>query len=66
MMNESLSLSAKNIGIKLPNGKVKIMKSENPSDKGTELESETEFYKKYPNINEGSGVTSILLDTING
>jgi len=60
-----INISAKNIGIRLPNGKVKMMKADNPSDKDKEFNSDEEFYKAYPNVNESTGVTSLILDMIN-
>jgi hypothetical protein len=61
-----MNINAENIGIRLPNGKVKMMKAKNPSDKDREFNSDSEFYKTYPNVNEGSGtVNSLILDMIN-
>jgi hypothetical protein len=65
-MNEA-SINAKNVGIRLPNGKIKMMKAANPSDANKEFESDEEFYNKFPNINEGSGdtISNLILDIIN-
>lgn len=66
---ENMNIDAKNIGIRLPNGKVKMMKAANPSDKNRVFESDQDFYKAYPNVNEGSNnqnVSSLILDMING
>jgi hypothetical protein len=61
-----MNINAENVGIRLPNGKVKMMKSKNPSDKNREFNSDSDFYKAYPNVNEGSGaLTSVILDMIN-
>lgn len=66
MKMENLNINAKNVAIRLPNGKVKMMQSANPSDKNREFDSDEEFYKAFPNLNEGSNsVTSLILDTIN-
>lgn len=60
------NINALNVGIRLPNGKVKMMKSANPSDKDKEFNSDEEFYKTFPNVNEGTGeISSLILDTIN-
>lgn len=60
------NINAQNVGIRLPNGKVKMMKSANPSDKDKEFNSDEEFYKAFPNVNEGTGeISSLILDTIN-
>ena len=62
-----VNVRAENVGIRLPNGKVKMMKSKNPSDRNREFDSDAEFYKAFPNVNEGSGaVTSLILDMVNG
>lgn len=66
----SISVNAKTIGITLPNGKVKIIKAENPSDLHKELASSQEFYRRFPNVSESpdspTEVRSLLLETING
>ena len=65
-MNEELKINAKNVAIRLPNGKVKMLNAANLSDKDRVFDSDEEFYKAFPNVNEGSGsVTSLILDTIN-
>lgn len=59
-----MTINYKNIGMRLPNGTVKIVKSEK-GDTGRILESAEAFYKEYQSINESTGeVTSILMDMI--
>lgn len=62
-----VNVNAKNVGIRLPNGKIKMMSAENPSDKNRVFETDEEFYKTFPNVNEGTGetISTLILDTIN-
>ena len=63
-MDDALTLNYKNVGLRLPNGKVKVLKSEK-GDKGRIFESADDFYKEYQSINEGSGeVSCFLMDMI--
>ena len=64
MSNEEITLNYKNVGMRLPNGKVEIVKSEK-GDMGRILESADAFYSEYQVINEASGEAScILIDMI--
>nr|DAQ48177.1 MAG TPA: hypothetical protein [Bacteriophage sp.] len=58
---------AKITAIKLPNGRVKVIKSD-IGGVNEEFNSANEFYGKYQVINESTGEVNecILLDTING
>lgn len=54
--------------IRLPNGKIKITKSDIPNSINEEFNSADEFYSKYQVVNESTGVVNncILLESING
>ena len=58
--NDQLTLNYKNVGMRLPNGNVKVIKSEK-GDAGRILESADAFYKEYQSINEGTEEVSCLL-----
>ena len=64
MSNDAIMELYKNVGMRLPNGTVKIVKSER-GDQGRILESADAFYKEYQSINESTGEQScFLLDMI--
>lgn len=54
--------------IRLPNGKIKITKSDIPNSINEEFNSAEEFYSKYQVVTESTGVVNncILLESING
>lgn len=62
-----LSLNPKTTAITLPNGKIQVIKSDRPGAVGKIFETKEEFYKEFPNINEGGRqtITTLVLDTIN-
>ena len=60
-----MSLDYDVIGVRLPNGKIQIMKDKKGTSKGTILENDQEFCSKYSAINEGTNkISAIILDTI--
>ena len=64
MSNEQIALNYKNVGLRLPNGTVKVIKSEK-GDVGRVFESADAFYKEYQPINEEAGeVSCFVMDMI--
>ena len=53
------------VGMKLPNGKVQVVRS-NKGSSGEVFESEEDFNKKYPNLNESSGSHVTMIESVNG
>ena len=62
-MYESLAYDI--VGIKLPNGKVQVVKN-NYGTSGQILESENEFISQFQPLNESKGAQCIVMETING
>ena len=60
MSNGNVLEMYKNVGMRLPNGTVKVIKSEK-GDNGRVLESADVFYKEYQSINESTGESSCFL-----
>jgi hypothetical protein len=58
--------SADVVGIKLPNGKVQVIKNNNGTV-GEVFESVETFYSKFSHINEGTGSHTVqIIESING
>lgn len=55
-----------NKAIKLPNGKIQVMESTNPSIVGQIFDSEEVLYERFQVINEGKSEPFKILDSING
>lgn len=57
---------ADNVAVRLPNGKIQVTKSSNPSIVGRIFESEEEMKNMFPVNESGEASSSIILDSING
>jgi hypothetical protein len=64
MMDKNL-LSSKVVGVRLPNGKIQVIKNYFGVS-GEIFESEKEFYSKFQHINESDGESVTILESING
>lgn len=63
MMDKNL-LSGNVVGVRLPNGKIQVIKNTYGMS-GEVFESEQEFYSKFQ-INESAGASVTILESING
>lgn len=63
-MWDSVSEGYEVVGMRLPNGQIKVVKSSRGAS--GEVVSESVFMEKYGHVNEGTSTNYIILDSING